>query len=228
MSGTALERAVQGQKVEGKAAESGLKEAAKKLVSLKDRLETAKENAAETGTKALHAAETIVTTFGASTAEGLWGRDKLRPGGVPIRAAAGMVLGGWGFYESLACKGGVHQIAIATGLVASEAASLGVEAGRALREKWDKTASSTGTPAGAGVPQIPPVPQALLAQNPQWDPAANQWRAGGHVYSRKGAQISGQDDLGALSRTIRMSPGTEGERRGDRRGRDGWMRARAA
>lgn len=201
----ALDRALAGQKVEGKAAETGLRAAAEKLKSMKGRLETAKENAGSTATAAMHAAETLGTTFVASTAEGYFGRERLKPGGIPLRAMGGLVMGGWGLVSMLSGQGGGHQLAIGTGLLASEGASLGVVAGQALREKMEKNAT--------GAVQLPP------AANQPAAPAAPAQ-----------PQVKGiaQDDVGALARSIRMSPGTEGDRAEARRPRGGWVPARRA
>jgi len=208
-SNAALDRAMSGQKVEGTAAVSGLKAATEKLKSMKSRLETAKENAGTTATAAMHAGETLGTTFVASTAEGYFGRDKLKPGGVPLRAVGGFLLGGWGLAAMISGDGGGHQLAIGTGLLASEGASLGVLAGQALKEKMAKDASANANGGAAQTPANPAAPANTPAA-----PAATPAQP----------QVKGiaADDVGALARTIRMTPGTEGERRP----RGGWVQAR--
>lgn len=200
---TALDRALAGHKVEGTAAVSGLKQAAEKLKSLKGRFATAKENTAATATAGLHAGETIGTAFLASIPEGYWGREKLKVAGVPVRAVVGLGLGGWGLMSSLSGHGGGHQLAIGTGVLSAESASLGVVAGQAMREKMQKDSAPANAPAAQPAPQAQPAPAAAAVRG------------------------IAADDVGALARTIRMTPGTEGERT-PRRARGGWVNARAA
>lgn len=100
------------------------------------RLDLGKLAVKNTATTAIHSAETLGTTFACSMAEGLFGPDKLKIGGIDLRAPIGLASAGYGFYTILSAeRGGEHAVAIGNGTLGSLLASIGRDAGIALRER---------------------------------------------------------------------------------------------
>lgn len=194
---TALAAALDGKPVSAAAAPKALQEAAEKLTALKAKFSVAKENASSTAMAGLHAMETVVVLGASGAAEGYWGEDKMKWGPVPIRAALGVGLTGWGLAATLMGGSGGHQLAVGTGLMGADAYSLGRQGGIALREK--KGAAAAGTPVATE------AQKALIAANP------GAKLLNGKVVAANGSALEG-DDLGELARLVRLQRGTAGER----------------
>jgi hypothetical protein len=143
-----LQAVAEGKKITDKQAHSALGQAVDKIAGLTKRAKVSKENVMETGVLVLHTAETQGTLFLASMAEGYLGTEKMKVGGLDLRAPAGLLLGGYGLYETLSGgKGGGHALALGNGIMGSWLASVGVNAGRTLAEK-----KSGGSPQPAAMP----------------------------------------------------------------------------
>jgi hypothetical protein len=169
---TALETATTGKKkLTDKQAQSALGQATGRIASLTKRMSKNKENVMEAGVLVLHTAETQGTLFLSSMAEGYFGGDKMKVGGLDVRAPAALLLEGYGLYETLSGnKGGGHALAIGNGLLGSWLASVAVNAGRTLAEK-------KGQPAAQPQPQptvvvTQGVPATHLLEGPGFLPDA--------------------------------------------------------
>ncbi len=183
MSAT-LQTAIQGGKVpEGKKS-SVLAEALDKVKSVKSQLNRAKEMSETMADAVIATAETQGTVFVATFAEGYLGEEKMDIGPVDLRLGGGLLVGGYGLYQSMSGKGGSHALAIGNGLLAAGIGRIGRHAGKALAEKKNAPATPppAQTPGPAAAPATAGVPQ-LAA-----------------------------DDIGEIARMVRMTPGTEGER----------------
>jgi hypothetical protein len=216
---SALQKALAGEAVSDTAAPKALKEAAERLNSLKERVSEMKGNASATAKAAIHFGEATVTAGVAGFAEGYrGGRDRMKIGPVPVRAAGAILIGGWGLGSILNGGDGGHQLAVATGLAASESHSLGQSAGQALREKRatanngnGNANGSSGAGNGGGNAATPtPEQQALLNATP------GAKLVNGQVVDANG-KVIGADDMADLARMIRMTPGTAGEPAGAKR-----------
>ncbi|MDP2309930.1 MAG: hypothetical protein Q8P18_28185 [Pseudomonadota bacterium] len=190
---TALSKAVAGEKVPDSKKTGVLNEALDKVKSLGGRLSRAKEMSESIADAVIATAETQGTVFAASFAEGYLGEEKMDLGPVDLRLGGGLIVGGYGLYQSMSGKGGSHALAIGNGLLATGIGRIGRHAGKALADK--KNAPAT-PPAQAPAP----APAAAPAPAP--------------------AQLKG-DDIGEIARMVRMSPGTEGEAVEGRRRREG-------
>ena len=139
MAGTALQTAIKkgADKVPDRQAKGALGQAVDKIASLTRRADKTKAAVAETGAKVVHTAETQGTLFLASMAEGYFGADKLKIGGVDVRGPVAVAAQGFGLYESMSGKGGGHSLAIGNGLMGSWLASVAVRAGRKLKDGKD-------------------------------------------------------------------------------------------
>jgi hypothetical protein len=177
---SALSKAVRGEKLTDKQAQSALGDALKRITSLGKSSEKTKEAVVVTGTMVIHSAETQGTLFLSSMAEGFFGKEKLELGGVDVRAPAAVLTQGYGIYEALTGKkGGGHALAIGNGLMGSWLASVGVSAGRTLREKRDAPTQQpaqqpqttqqpavTTAPAMQGQAEVPALPAPSLIPEP--------------------------------------------------------------
>ncbi len=85
-STTALSKAMRGEKVEGRQAQSALGQAVNRLANMTKKTEKTKDALAATGSMVIHTAETQGTLFLSSMAEGYLGKSKLELGGVDLRA----------------------------------------------------------------------------------------------------------------------------------------------
>jgi len=143
MAASALQTAMKkgADKVPERQTKGALGQAVDKIANLTRRADKTKAVVAETGAKVVHTAETQGSLFLASMAEGYFGGDKLKLGGVDLRAPVALAAQGYGLYESMAGKGGGHSLAIGNGLMGSWLASVAVKAGLKLRDK-----SGTPTP----------------------------------------------------------------------------------
>ncbi len=139
MAGTALQTAMKkgADKVPDRQAKGALGQAVDKIASLTRRADKTKAAVAETGAKVVHTAETQGTLFLASMAEGYFGSEKLKVGGVDVRGPVAIVAQGYGLYESMSGKGGGHSLAIGNGLMGSWLASVAVKAGQKLKDGKD-------------------------------------------------------------------------------------------
>ncbi|MCP4810538.1 MAG: hypothetical protein GY884_34835 [Proteobacteria bacterium] len=113
-----------------------LQAAANKLGRVEKGAQLIKENIGSTATCAVHATESAGSVFLASMAEGYFGKDKMKVGGIDVRAG-GLVLQAGGLIDMLTGgkHGGSHFVALGSGVTGSWLASLGQEAGQALAQK---------------------------------------------------------------------------------------------
>jgi hypothetical protein len=143
---TALNKALRGEPVTEKQAQGALSQAVGRLSNLGKKTEKTKEAIAETGAMVIHTAETQGTLFLASMAEGYFGKTKLEVGGVDVRAPLAIATQGYGIYETMSGKkSGGHALALGNGLMGSWLASVGMSAGRTLREKRAAPAQQPAT-----------------------------------------------------------------------------------
>ena len=143
---SALNKAIRGEPVTEKQAQGALSQAVGRLSNLGKKTEKTKEAIAETGAMVIHTAETQGTLFLASMAEGYFGKEKLEVGGVDVRAPVAIVTQGYGLYETMSGKkSGGHALALGNGLMGSWLASVGMSAGRTLREKRAAPAQQPAT-----------------------------------------------------------------------------------
>ncbi|MFH1464820.1 MAG: hypothetical protein ABIO70_10590 [Pseudomonadota bacterium] len=174
---TALQKATRGEKLTDRQAQSALGQALKRLSSVGKQSDKIKDAVVVTGGMVVHSAETQGTLFLASMAEGYFGKAKLELGGVDVRAPVAIVTQGFGIYEAMTGKkGGNHALAIGNGLMGSWLASVGVSAGKTLREKRNAPAqpeqtqqqapAATMTPALQGNAEILALPAPSLIPEP--------------------------------------------------------------
>lgn len=171
-STTALHAAMKGESVTDRQAKSALGAAVDKIASLSKRAEKSKDAMLETGTQVIHTAETQGSLFLSSMAEGYLGTEKLKMGGVDVRAPVGLVAAGYGLYETMSGKKtGGHALALGNGVLGSFLASIGIQAGRTLAEKRAGGAPAPDVAAlQAPVTLTPSSVQGLLpAPNPLAD-----------------------------------------------------------
>ncbi len=155
---TALSKAMQGEKVPDKQQKGALAEAVGKLKNLGGRISKAKEKSEAVADAVIATAEMQGAAFGASFAEGYFGEEKMDVGPVDLRVGGGLLVGGYGLYQTMTGKGGSHSLAIGNGLLAVGLGRVGRNAGKALAEKRDKRGQEQPT---ASVPT-----QAVPAQIP--------------------------------------------------------------
>ena len=171
---TPLQAAMTGKQLSEKQAQGALSQAVSKISNLTKKANQSKEAMVATGSKVVHTAETQGSLFLSSMAEGYLGEDKLKVGGVDVRAPVGLAAQGYGLYQTLSgTEGGDHALALGNGIFGSWLASVGREAGRTLAEKRGvtpaaKPAVAQPQPSGPslqGVPQVQvlPAPQVTLS-----------------------------------------------------------------
>ena len=162
MAGSALQTAMKkgADKVPDRQTKGALGQAVDRISSLTRRADKTKAAVAQTGAKVVHTAETQGTLFLASMAEGYFGSDKLKIGGVDLRGPIAVAAQGYGLYESMSGKGGGHSLAIGNGLMGSWLASVAVKAGQKLKDK------------GAAAPAPPTGMQGELPTQPTTQPTA--------------------------------------------------------
>lgn len=156
-------------KLSDKVKTEALSEALARTEKLKANVRKAAENAGHAGIQLVHVGETQGTLALGSFAEGFaqqkW-KKSLKVGPVPVRGTLGLLIAGWGLYEAVTTGKGTHQMAVAQGLIGSEIASLGLQAGAALAEKMAKGApadAAAGAGAG-GAGQLTEVPAAVQGE----------------------------------------------------------------
>lgn len=160
--GTALEKAMNGEKVADGAVKGALKEAVEKLENMGGRLSKFKERGESTADALISTVEMQGAVMVASMAEGYWGEEKMDVGPVDVRAVGGFGLGGYGLYQAMQGKKGYeHALALGNGLLATVSCRLGRNAGKALREKSEKGNKDAGkassAPANAAPASAPPA-----------------------------------------------------------------------
>lgn len=176
---TALQKAIEGKDLNDKQAQGALSQAVTRIANLTKKANESKAALMETGTQVVHVAETQGSLFLSSMAEGFLGPEKLKVGGVDLRAPVGLLGTGYGLYQTLSGEdGGHHALALGNGVMGSWLASVGVEAGRSLAERRARPPAATvpagHTPSGiqgtwvpaqavSPAPAIPaPAPSALM------------------------------------------------------------------
>ena len=165
--GTPLQTALGGntEALTANQTKSALGQAVDKIAGLTKKANQSKEAVMETGVLVLHTAENQGTLFLASMAEGYFGDEKLKVGGLDVRAPTAIVAQGYGLYETLSGrKGGGHALAIGNGLMGSWLASVAVRAGRTLRER--RVAPGQAQPQQAQVPVQPGAGQPAMMMTP--------------------------------------------------------------
>lgn len=90
------------------------------------RLDTSKLAMRQTGAALIHTGETMATLFVGSMAEGFFGPEKLKLGGMDLRAPTGLATQAYGLYTIMTGeKGGEHALALGNGVTGSWLASVG-------------------------------------------------------------------------------------------------------
>jgi hypothetical protein len=180
---TALQKAISGEKIPDSKKNGILNEALDKVKSLGGRMAKARELSETLAEAVIATAETQGTVFAASFAEGYFGEEKMDVGPVDLRLGGGLLLGGYGLYQTMSGKGGSHSLAIGNGLLATGIGRIGRHAGKALADKKNAPAAPPAPPPAAAAPA----------------PAT------------AGVPAIAADDIGEIARMVRMTPGTEGE-----------------
>jgi len=128
------------------------------------RLEDSKLAMKQTGAALLHTTETMGSLFMGSMAEGYLGQEKLKLGGMDVRAPVGLATQAYGIYSIMTGeKGGEHALAIGNGVTGSWLASVGREAGQAFRDR--KGGPARGQ-APAGAPAAPASGASFRGESP--------------------------------------------------------------
>ncbi len=203
---TALQKAMSGEKIPEGKKNSILNEALDKVKSLGGRMAKAREMSESVADAVIATAETQGTVFMASFAEGYWGEGKMDVGPLDLRVAGGLVLGGYGLYQTISGKGGSHSLAIGNGMLATGIGRIGRSAGRAMAEKQ---AEGSAPPPAASAPQPAAAPAVK----------GDDFGAIARMIAGPPAIHTAGDDIGEIARMVRMTPGTEGEDVAGRRSR---------
>lgn len=118
----ALDRALAGENVTGRAAETGLKEAAGKIDRMKGAMAKAKANAGAAISEAVHATEVIGSATATAALTGYLGEEGVKVKGWDLRKVVALGAGGVGLARTLMGKrDGKHAIAIGTGVAVAVA-----------------------------------------------------------------------------------------------------------
>lgn len=178
---TALQTAMAkgADKVPDKQAKTALVKAVDKIASLTRRASDAKEAVTVAGQMVVHTAEIQGTLFLASLAEGFFGKEKLKVGGLDLRAPAAVLGQGFGIYQAMSGEGGAHALSFGNGLMGSWLASVAVDAGKTLAEK---RAANQAPPSNQ--PALPPpvlrgelagpIREVVLTPEPSAEPPKTQ------------------------------------------------------
>ena len=154
-----LEKALKGEKLTDRGAQGALSLAVKKITNLSKRADGTKEAVTQTASAVVHTAETQGSLFLASMAEGYFGQNKLKVGGVDVRAPLGLLAQGYGLYEMMSGNGGGgHSLALGNGFMGSWLASVGVNAGQRLAETKDNKNGEQQAQNGAHAPALTDTP----------------------------------------------------------------------
>jgi hypothetical protein len=154
---------------------SELAKAKNKVAQVTNLANVTKEQALNCGTSLMHTSETMGSLFLGSMAEGFFGEEKMKLGGVDMRAPTGLVMQGYGLYQILTGndKAGQHWLAIGNGVTGSWLANVGQDAGKALAERRAAKGVAAppaatpvpgmhgdyGTQLGGPMVYVPPVPE---------------------------------------------------------------------
>ncbi|MCB9765626.1 MAG: hypothetical protein H6739_37980 [Alphaproteobacteria bacterium] len=203
-SSSALKDAMQGTTMSERRTKSALGEAVSRIASLTRRTDKQQEALLNTATEVVHTAETQGSLFLSSLAEGYLGPDKLKLGGVDVRAVSGVAAKGYGLYQLVTGQaGGTHALALGKGVFGSWLASVARNAGETLARQRKGAAPEPASVATVTVtPVMQGAPQTLYLPQPQLTPAPS---------------------VAGPPREVLLTPATEGE---DRPGR--FPRARDA
>ena len=155
---TPLQVAMDGGEVTEKQAQSALGEAVGKIASLTRKNNITKEQMEATGEQVVNTGLTQGSLFLSSLAEGYFGPEKMKVGGVDLRAGVGVAATGYGLYQTITGEdGGAAYLAAGNGVFGSWLASVGRDAGQTLAEKRKKGKDKEGeTPAAAPAGQATP------------------------------------------------------------------------
>lgn len=140
--------------------------------SLERKLESAKGSMTRMKENSGNAMEGVVMTLeiqGANTvasmAEGYWGEEKMDLGSMDMRTLLGVGLSAKGIMDVMSGESGVHELALGNGFLAAGLGRMARNAGRKLRESYDKdkapadaSASASNTGAAAPAPAIDQQP----------------------------------------------------------------------
>ena len=223
---SALQAALSGQKVEGKAAQSALSQAVSKITGLERKASMSKEAMVATGEQALHTAETQGSLFLSSLLEGFVGPEKMKVGGVDVRAPIGVLSIGYGLYETATTgKGGEHALALGNGVTGSWLATVGRDAGQLLAEKRKGGATPAPAQPAPNTPQmqgfqgaspalgaLPPPPPGYTWANP--NPVA-------HHAAQRPQVLMPAPQVAGPAREVLLTPHPEA---GPEVGRSQWVR----
>lgn len=148
---TPLQVAMDGGDVSEKQAQSALGDAVSKIASLTRKNNITKEQMEETGEQVVNTGLTQGSLFLSSLAEGYFGPEKMKVGGVDMRAGLGVAATGYGLYQTITGEeGGAGYLAAGNGVFGSWLATVGRDAGQALAEKRNK--GKDGAPAASAGP----------------------------------------------------------------------------
>lgn len=162
-----LQIAMEGGEVSEKQAKSALGDAVGKIASLTKKNNITKEQMEATGEQVVNTGLTQGSLFLASLAEGYFGPDKMKVGGVDMRAGLGVAATGYGLYQTITGEdGGATFLAAGNGVFGSWLASVGRDAGQTLAEKRDKAKAKEAAPSSQ------PADPAAQAQPAATPPAA--------------------------------------------------------
>ncbi len=166
---TPLQIAMEGGEVNEKQAKSALGDAVGKIASLTKKNNITKEQIEETGEQVVNTGLTQGSLFLASLAEGYFGPEKMKVGGVDVRAGLGVAASGYGLYQTITGEdGGAGYLAAGNGVFGSWLASVGRDAGQALAEKREKAkaqGASPSSPAADPAASVQPQPQPAATPN---------------------------------------------------------------
>lgn len=138
--------------------------------SLERKLESAKGSVARMKENSGNAMEGVVMTLeiqGANAvgamAEGYWGEEKMDLGSIDMRTMLGVGLAAKGLMDVMSGESGVHELALGNGFLAAGLGRMSRNAGRKLRESYDKDkapadASTSNTGAAAPAPALDQQP----------------------------------------------------------------------
>lgn len=167
---TPLQIAMEGGEVSEKQAKSALGDAVGKIASLTKKNNITKEQIEETSDQVVNTGLTQGSLFLASLAEGYFGPEKMKVGGVDMRAGLGVAASGYGLYQTITGEdGGAGYLAAGNGVFGSWLASVGRDAGQALAEKREKAkagGAASSSPAADPAANIQPQPQPQPAATP--------------------------------------------------------------
>lgn len=180
----------------------------KKLENAQARARTMRENAEGS----IEAGVTVLEVQSANAigcaAEGYFGEDKMDLGSLDMRTLLGLGLASKGLLDTMSGENGMHELALGNGFMAAGLGRMARNAGRKLRESYDRDKAPAAASAAASEA---PASNPALAQQPL--PQGEGWAD----YERLGREIvvSGDDDEDEQPR--RSGRGGRRQRRGGQR-----------